>query len=211
MPRKTNLKLAFLAYLTIVPLIVLLNSFALGFNFHTEYTISRYIGLTYWSAITFALTSVFIFINVLKYLLKVGREYKMNKIWWVIALITIVALIGVGFCPVGLFDKTFGDFGTVSKIHRASAFIMFCSAIPTVFLTALKFRERKSLLVSAIIFVLYGLAFVFCYIYNFRPMMDYILFFEAFFLIFFLINLYLIPEKTEKTKKTKNAEKNRKN
>ncbi len=193
MPEKSRVKISFVAYLTIALIIVLGNSFLSGFGFHTEYTISRYIGLSAWSAILFALTGLFIFFHLLKFLKSVKSTHKMNLVWWILSLIVIFALIGVCLCPVGYFDETFGDFGTVSKIHRISAFIMFCTTIPMVFLTALKFRKKTSFFILSLIFVVYGLLFVAGYATSFPPFMNTILFTEAFFLIFFLILMLKIP------------------
>ncbi len=200
MKPKTRIKVALFAYLLVALVIVLGNSFLKNFGFHTEYTISRYIGLSTWSAILFGISSLFIFWQVLKYIIFIGKTKKMNKLWWIISIITVSALISVGLCPVGYFDQTFGDFGTVSIIHRLSAFIMFCGSIPMILLTALKFKETKSLLIPSIIYIIYSLAFVICYSLNVEIFFNSILFSEAVFLTNFYIIMLLIPISEEKGK-----------
>lgn len=178
-------------------IIVLGNSFLYDFGFHTNYTISRYIGLSTWSALLFLFASLGIFYNVLKYVLAIRREHKMNLLWTIVSITTVTMLIFVGLFPVGYFDKTFGDFGIVSTLHRSFACAMFCLSIPMVFLTALHFRHEKQFLTPSIIFVIYGLFFVFCYHLQLQFFMNSILFFESAFLAYFLSILLIIP--TRKT------------
>ena len=199
--QRARVKIALATYIAVALIIVLGNSFISNAGFHTEYTISRYIGLSAWSAIFFALSCFFIFNHLLRFLNSVKKTHQMNFLWWILSLIVIIALICVGLFPVGYFDETFGEFGTVSILHRTSAFIMFCTTIPLVLLTALKFRRIKLLFISCLVFVVYGLAFVVAYTTNFAPFMSLILFFEAFFLAFFLAILLQIPTSPEESEK----------
>ena len=202
---RTYIKTAFFIYLLVTFTIILSNSFIFNFNFHTEYTISRYIGLSTWSAIIFAIASLIIFYNIFQYLKNIKKEHKMNKLWWFISLITIIALIFVGLFPVGYFDQTFGDFGVVSKIHRTSAYIMFCSSILMTFLTTIKFYKERIFRTVSIFFIIYGLLFVFGYAFNVNFFQNTILFSETVFLAIYLLVLYLIPEKPSKNLNNKSG------
>ena len=200
MPEKTYIKLAIAVYILVVLVVVLGNSFLCDFDFHTNYTISRYIGLSTWSALLFLMASLAVFYNVLKYVLFLRREHHMNKIWSIVSILTVSALIGVGIFPVGYFDQTFGDFGVVSTLHRSFACAMFCLSIPMIFLTTLHFRHENRFLIPSTIFVVYGLFFVFCYHFQLQFFMNSILFFESAFLAYFLSLLLIIPVKESKTK-----------
>lgn len=200
---KAHIVIASLIYLIVTLAIVLINSFVLNFGFHTEYTISRYIGLSTWSAVTFSFASLFIFYHIFKYLSFIKSKHNMNKLWWIISLITIIALVIVGLFPVGYFDQTFGNFGIVSKIHRTSAYIMFCSSILMVFLTVIKFYKERFFSTVSILFIIYGLLFVFGYAFNITFFQNIILFFEAIFLAFYLSVLYIIPKSLKSAKTPK--------
>lgn len=207
MKPKTRVKIALSTYLLITFIIVLGHTFFDGFGFHFNYTISRYIGLSFWSAILFLLTSIFIFWQIIKYIKTVKDEKRMGKLWWIVSIVTVSALIGVGLCPLELFDSVYGEFGLVSILHRAFSGTMFCLSIIMVLLTALKFLKSKSFLVPSLIYIIYGLFFVVCYSLNLKFFFDFILIFEAIFLTNFYIIMLLIPNMSENKNKTEDIDK----
>lgn len=200
MKPKSLISLALSIYLLATFIIVFGHSFLESFGFHFDYTISRYIGLTTWSALFFLVISLIIFALVFKYILYLKKTYQMSRLWWIISVITVVSLIGVGLCPIGYFDKVYGDFGVVSHLHRLFSNTMFCLSILMVFLTALKFHKIKSFFIPSVFYIIYTLAFVVCYASNFSFFFNHILIFEALFLTFFYIIMLLVPSPLEKGK-----------
>lgn len=189
MQPKIHVKISLFTYILITLIIVCGHSFLENYGFHLDYTISRYIGLNIWSILLFLATSIFIFINIMKYLKYLKTTFKMNNFWWVIAIITMMSLLGVGLCPIGYFDEVYGDFGPVSIMHRITSSTMFCFSILLVFMMALKFRAEKPFFFASLLYVIYGLTFTALYALNSQFLMNNIFIFEATFLAFFYIVL----------------------
>ncbi len=189
MQPKTHVKISLLTYILITTIIVGGHSFLENYGFNLDYTISRYIGLKTWSAVLFFATSIFIFINIMKYLEFLKKTFKMNTVWWTIAIITMVSLLGVGLCPIGYFDEVYGDFGFVSIVHRITSSMMFCFSIILVLLMALKFHTEKPFFLLSLLYAFYGLTFITLYMLNVQLFVQNIFIFEATFLAFFYIIL----------------------
>ncbi len=189
MQPKTHVRISLLTYILATIIIVGGHSLLGNYGFYLDHTISRYIGLGIWSSILFLAVSIFIFINIMKYLKHLKTTYKMGNFWWAIAIITMVSLLGVGLCPLGFFDQTYGDFGLVSILHRISSSMMFCFSIVLVFLMTLKFHTEKPFFISSLLYIICGLAFIVCYMLNLSLFMNIIFIFESAFLAFFYIVL----------------------
>lgn len=189
MQPKTHVKISLITYILITIIIVVGHSIFAGRGFHLDYTISRYIGLGTWSAILFLATSIFIFVNILKYLEYLKTTYNLNNFWWAVAIITMVSLLGVGLCPIGYFDEIYGNFGLVSTIHRIASSTMFCSSLLLIFLTIPKAYKEKRFFIASILYLIYGCFFVICYTLNLHFLFNNIFIFESTFLTFFYIVL----------------------
>ncbi len=196
MQPKTHVKISLLIYALATLIIVGGHSFLENYGFHLNYTISRYIGLNTWSAILFLITSIFVFINIIKYLKYLKTTFKMGTVWWVIAIIMMASLLCVGLFPIGYFDEVYGDFGLVSILHRITSSTMFCISVLLVFLTALKFRTEKLLFFTGIMYAIYGLTFITLYALSVPILVNNIFIFESAFLVFF--HIVLLLKQTEK-------------
>ena len=195
MQSKAHVKISLFTYILITFIIVGGHSFLENYGFHLDYTISRYIGLNTWSATLFLATSIFIFVNIMKHLKCLKDTFNMSNFWWIIAIITMVSLLGVGFCPIGYFDKIYGDFGPVSIVHRITSSMMFCFSILLVFMMTLKFRAEKPFFFASLLYVIYGLTFITLYMLNSQLLVNNIFIFEATFLAFFYIVLLFKRER----------------
>ena len=198
MQPKTHVKVSLITYILITIIIVGGHSIFASRGFHLDYTISRYIGLSAWSALLFLATSIFIFINVIKYLKYLKVAENLSTFWWIIAMITMVSLIGVGLCPLGYFDQTYGEFGAVSIMHRISSATMFCFSILLILLTIIKIHQEKRFLIACLLYIIYGCFFVICYSLNLQFFMENIFIFEATILASFYIVLLCKQDKNTK-------------
>lgn len=197
---KSGVRIAFLVFMIVTFVIVFSHSFLEGFGLHFEYTISRYVGLTYWSAILFLICNLNLGGLIFRFLREIMAKWKMSKVWWICAVFMILMLILLSCCPVGLFDENWGDFGVVSLIHRFSSKAMFVAALFTAFETIVKFRKSRTVKIAGILFIFYGLFCVGSVLSDFSVFNQYILFFEWGFLVFYLVFLLMIPEFSKKNK-----------
>ena len=67
---------------------------SLSYGWHIEYSISRYVGLETWSAVLFALGNIVVAGLFGKYLFAVGEAWRMPKWFYVVVVVTAMALLG---------------------------------------------------------------------------------------------------------------------
>lgn len=183
-----TIKAIMLAYFIVILIIVVSHSFFEGYGFHLDYTISRYLGLTSWSAALFLATSIASFVFLFKFILRFKKDHKMNVLWFILACLMLVGLLGLSFCPIGLHDEVYGEFGTVSVCHRLFSITMFASSIAFAGLSFLKFKEKTTRLNLAS-FAVYGSAVALLYATENPFLMDLIFLFEGLFLIWIMVVL----------------------
>ena len=132
-------------FLGVEALIVCLHSFAFGQGFHSDWSISRYMGLTFWSAIVFAIFNFAIIAIVLKYMLKVRKMHHLSIIWLLGVLVMMTAYAGLSFCPIGLFDAKWGEFGIVSNFHHTFSTTLFIAMAVVALDTMIEIRKGKAM------------------------------------------------------------------
>ena len=186
---QTKIKTLMILYCVVISVIVLSHSFLEGYGFHLDYTISRYLGMTFWSAILFLATSIISSVAILKFILKFKKEHEMNSLWFVFAILMLAGLLGLSFCPIGLFDEVYGEFGIVSLCHRFFSITMFSSSIAFAGLSFLRLKE-KSTRINLATFAVYGTIVAVSYVMNIPFLMNYIFIFEGLFLIWIMAILY---------------------
>lgn len=187
------LKIVLSVFVISVLIVILSHSFLEGYGLHLNFSISRYIGLEPWSAIFFFVCSVFNIFLLIQFFLKFRKVHKMNLFWQIAYIIMLVGFLVLSACPVGLFDETWGDFGIVSILHRTFASIMFMSAVIVMFLTVLKFRNNKKLLLSGIFFMIFGILFITFFKLQIPWFMNIFLIPEALFLLWFVLIFLRLP------------------
>lgn len=190
---RADILVSFLLFMVVVSIIVFTHAFVEGYGLHFSYSISRYIGLTPWSAILFFLNSLVIAFFMYKYLRKTMLEWNMTRLWWLCSVLMLVMLVMLAACPVGLFDARWGDFGIISILHQFSSRCMFLLAVLTGIETMIKFRKAKFIRFFSLFFVLYGAIFAILTTVGNWFVLDNMLFFEWAFLAFYLIMMIGIP------------------
>lgn len=186
---------AFGLFLGVEALIVCLHSFAFGQNFNPNWSISRYMGLKPWSAIVFALVNFVVIALVLKYMLKVRKVHHLSIFWLLGVFVMMIAYAGLSFCPIGLFDEKWGEFGIVSNFHHIFSTTLFIAMAVVTLDTIIEIRRGKAM-------IIYGLCLLafcgFC-TYGFTcavPVFwDYVFFFESGYILGNLVFYELIPRK----------------
>ena len=186
---KSGIKIFVLSVLVIV----WVHSAFEGHGFHMEYSISRYVGLDYWSWIAFATCNVVTCELVFRYLAGIKNEWGMSLGWWISSLWMLMMLLGLSFFPIGLFDETWGDYGTVSQIHRVTAWTMFALAVITTAITMTKFKQEKALCRFGVFIVIYGIISGMSLIFELPFAESIYLLVEWGFIVMYLVFLLLIP------------------
>ena len=173
--------------------IVGVHAFFEGYGFHSEYSISRYVGLDYWSWIAFAVCNIVNGELVFRYLAGVRKQWGMSNRWWFCSLWMLLMLICLSICPVGLFDETWGEWGVVSTIHRITSWTMFLLAVLTVIETFIKFRNSKVIRNFGLILVGYGILCGAPILFGVNIVENLALFIEWGFLVAYMAFLLCIP------------------
>lgn len=123
-------------------------------GFHLEYSISRYVGREWWSAIIFALCNFAVMVLIWKYIVREWEKY--GKVWVVLMMLVTICFIGLSFCPIGLFDATYGDYGVVSILHQIFARGMFMVMAVATAVEGWKRRGEKWQPLVCVAYVLYA-------------------------------------------------------
>jgi hypothetical protein len=82
-------------------LIVITHSFTGRAGAHLDYSISKYVGLSFPSAIAFLIVNTVISFALWKYL----KPLLKNNIQKILMIYIIITLVGLSLCPIGLFDE----------------------------------------------------------------------------------------------------------
>jgi|GEM_PF-4457447 len=191
---KRYVKSALKIFVLSVMVIVVVHSVFEGHGLHLEYTLSRYVGLDYWSWIAFATCNVVVCELAFKYLAGVKNEWGMSLGWWISALWMLMMLLGLSFFPIGLFDEAWGDYGTISQIHRVTAWLMFALAVVTIVITLTKFKEEKMLCNFGFFMVIYGILLGGSIFLGIELIENLSLLVEWGFIVMYLAFLFYIPD-----------------
>ncbi|MDO4760084.1 MAG: hypothetical protein Q4A33_02150 [Candidatus Saccharibacteria bacterium] len=181
--------------LNVIVVLALYLVFERGFNLN--WTISRYMGTSVWSAILFGLTNLIVIFCVLKYLLRIQKLYKLSSFWGTLVIAMIITYLGLSICPVGLFDPTWGEFGIVSRMHHFFSYTMFVIMAVIVLDTLIEVRRGKSFVIFGASLILYMIGCIFCYKYGTSFFMNNILLFESGYILANLVFYSLIPKKSD--------------
>ena len=157
-------------------------------------SISRYVGMTWWSATIFAIGNFLICFEVWRYFLNVIPRRKLSLIILVPIVLMTIGLIGLSVCPLGLFDSAPSEPSIVSRLHELFSRLMFLSSIVTAFIASLYFaRSKKSILIAGLLFVAYGLFYVYSYVNQTYLIQHYFYIMEELFLYGFFAFLFMLP------------------
>ena len=196
---KLNKKLIHIAtgvFLVTEVLVVALYVFVFGRGFNLNWSISRYMGTDYWSAILFALSNFIVVFLVLKYLLQVRKVHKLSAFWLVLVIAMVVAYVGLSICPIGLFDPYWGHFGVVSTIHHTCAQTLFAIMAMVALGTMLVIKKGKLFIAFGVALIVYMIGSTYCYKASVGFFIDNVLIFESAYILANLIFYSLIPKKS---------------
>ena len=118
-------------------LLILITHFVTGAaGPHLDYSISKYVGLTFPSAICFLIVNVAVALAMWHYM----KPKLENKAQRVLMIYIIITLIGLSLCPIGLFDKILPEpiiFGRtpISFMHVLTSRTMFVAMAAFALLT----------------------------------------------------------------------------
>lgn len=162
-------------------------------------SISWYVGSRVWSAIFFALGNLAVAILIGRYLWMLGKLWQMPRVYFYFIFLVIVALIWLSVFPLGLFDTPTSK-STISYFHEAGSRTMFFAMALVLFLLALKCRSHKLLKICLASFVIYAIFCAVATLAEVKCFLAGLLFFEAFYIIAFMILIFWCGSITPKLK-----------
>lgn len=185
--QKKRMLMAIGVFLVTSVLAIIINS--LSYGWHWGYSISRYVGLETWSAVVFALGNVVVAGLFGKYLYAVGEAWRMPKVFYVLVIVTIVALLGLSVCPIGYFDPVGAEYGmsVPSVIHKACSRLMFGCML--VMALMWQWCKEASVVVRrwCMMFVVYGVFCVVAYMLEVSWFFQAMLVFESTYILGFMV------------------------
>lgn len=194
--RKRFLGGLILSAVTVAVIVVL--QWTVGFygEVRLDMTISRHMGETWWAALAFLICNLLIVPGILGYVVELYKELKMPKFWLFLGITAAVGLVGLSFCPIGLFDDTVENLGVVSIFHQIFSRGMFIAMWLMALVTVVELwsvrRVRWWLL-----FLAYGTWYVVLFVAAPAVVQPWDLIFESIYLYGFFIALYLLPKRVD--------------
>ncbi len=161
-------------------------------NFVWNRSISRYVGLGMWSSILFALGNFVVAALVGQYLWKVGEVWKMPRGFYYLIILTVVGLLGLSFCPLGIADRG-AELSMVSTLHQIFSRLMFLMMLVIAVFLAFSRHTNEGMRVYCMMFVAYGIT---CAIGSVGMMAWFdnaVLIWETLFFVLFMLLIAIIP------------------
>lgn len=168
-------------------LAVVVNS--LSYGWHLGYSISRYVGLEAWSTLIFALGNVVVSGLFGGYLYTISEAWRMPKWFYVLVVLTIVALLGLSACPIGYFDAPGAEYGSSvpSVVHQICSRLMFTCMLIMAFVWQWCGNIEMSSRRWCATFVLYGVFCAIAYLLRADWFFQMTLIFESAYILSFMI------------------------
>ncbi len=186
--RKLWLVLGLAVFLVTASLAVAINATCYGHGWHTETSISRYVGYETWSAVIFALGNFVMAGVLLKCLWRLGGVWKMPRIYYYMSLVMVVSLIGLSMCPVGYFDVN-GQRSTISVLHELCSRAMFLMMLMVAGMLVWKSVGSEKARLAAGIYFVYGVICLIGYLTKGKWFLSYLLIYETMYIAGFVMML----------------------
>lgn len=164
-----------------------------------DMTISRHMGATWWSALIFLGCNLTIAPIIMKYIIEVWRYLKLPKIWLFLGIMSVVGLVGLSFCPIGLFDASVEELGVVSVFHQIFSRGMFLAMWAMALVTVVELWSVRRVR-WWLIFLAYGAFYVAFFAAAPEVLRPADLIFESIYLYGFFMALYLLPKRMDSDK-----------
>ncbi len=159
---------------------------------HLDFSISKYVGLSFPSAIAFLIVNTFVALSMWQYL---KPKLKDNIQRWLMLYI-VVTLILLSLFPIGLFDEIIRApiiFGRtpISFLHVITSRTMFVAmtafALYTFYAGKRKNYHDKTIIKTALAFFIYAAICTFTYIFFSNVFWSFDIVFESLYIAFFFI------------------------
>ena len=159
---------------------------------HVDFSISKYVGLSFPSAIAFLIVNTFVALSMWRYLSpKLG-----DKIQRILMIYIVITLILLSLFPIGLFDEIIPNpvvFGRtpISFLHVITSrtmFVAMCAfALYTFYAGRRKSLHDETVIKTALAFFLYAVICTFVYIFFSSIFWSFDIIFESLYIAFFFI------------------------
>lgn len=159
---------------------------------HIDFSISKYVGLSFPSAIAFLVVNTFVALSIWQYL-KPKLGDKVQRFLMIYIMVTLVLL---SLFPIGLFDEIIPSpiiFGRtpISFLHVITSrtmFVAMCAfALYTFYAGRRKSMHDEVVIKTALAFFLYAAICVFTYIFFSTIFWQFDIIFEALYIAFFFV------------------------
>lgn len=178
-----------LAIFAICPTLAVVVNSLVGYGFHSNYSISRYVGLETWSAILFALGNLAVAILMIYYLYRLGERWQVARGYYWLVVVLVIALLGLSACPIGYFDLPGEAYASssLSIIHEVCSRTLFLAMLVLVVIFALQDQVSPRVRSLGVVFLVYGAICVAGYLLHADWFVEALLFFEATYLLGFML------------------------
>lgn len=178
-----------LAIFAVCPTLAVVVNSLMGYGSHPNYSISRYVGLETWSALMFALGNLVVAILMIYYLYRLGEKWRMARGYYWLVVVLVIALLGLSACPIGYFDLPGEAYASssLSIIHEVFSRMMFSVMLILVAIFVLQNQASPRIRSLGVAFLVYGAICVTGYLLHAQWFEGALLFFEATYLLGFML------------------------
>ncbi len=198
LPSKWLIVGAMMIFLGTAFIAIFVNSFVFNYGLHLDQSISHYVGLELWSAIMFTLGNIFVGMFVANYLWKMGLAWKMPRIFYLVVVILVAALIALSVFPSGIYNDGSGKISIVTWAHMLSSRGMFIMMMLVAAMIILRRRANRAANVACAVYLVYAVICVVGYMTAGEWFTKYLMIFETVYLAGFMTVLAVCDEKREK-------------
>lgn len=195
-PSKWLIVSAMAIFLGTSMLSIAVNSTIFQHGFDISKSISHYVGLEIWSAVFFTLANIFVALLTGTYLWRLGEVWKMPRLFYVLIVALAANLIGLSVCPSGMFDV--GDSTSIiTWLHILTSRAMFIIMMLLAVMVILCRRANTTAHIVNVIFLMYAVFCLVGFISEDVWFMPAVMFYETFYLFFFMFAMALCDTKRE--------------
>lgn len=195
-PSKWLIVGAMMTFLGTSFLIIAMNSEIFGYGFHTEYTISHYVGLEIWSSLVFALSNVFVALFLGKYLWQLGEAWKMPKVYYLLVVAVAVMLLGLSACPSGMFDDGGPAISIISWGHMLTSRGMFVAMMLIAAMIVICRHANPLAHIFSVLYLIYAVVCIMGFTSAAPWFNEYVMFYETMYLFVFMLMMVLCDQST---------------
>lgn len=176
---------------------IAVNSVIFRHGFYTEWSISHYVGLEIWSAILFTLGNIFVTIFMGRYLWQLGEAWKMPRVFYWLIVVLVVTLLGLSFCPSGMFDE--GDSTSIiTWIHILTSRGMFIAMMLVAAMIVISRHANALAHLVNVLYLIYAVVCIVGFMTEAEWFMSNVMVFETLYIMAFMTALAFCDDRREK-------------